>query len=910
MNEFLLWVLVFCPFVQTLFFAFAPKLLQSRLGFISSLFAAGYLAIVIHFSQNLDPANTLRVSQAWVPQLMVNLSFSADGLSLFFALLITGMGVLVSIYAQGYMDHSESRICKFYSYISIFMGAMLGTILADNLIVLFLFWEITGVISYLLIGYNDENVEAKKASRLAFLTTSLSGLCLLAGIVLIGVAGQTLELTEITSTGLIVTQNPSWVLPIMLLVLIGACGKSAQFPLHFWLPAAMTAPSPVSAYLHSATMVKLGVYLIARLFDLFSETSLWFPLVTTFSLSTVLIGGVFALRAYRLKQILAYATISQLGFFISFYGLGYPTGLAYDYVHIFNHSLYKGSLFMLVGILAHSANVTDVRHLVGLPRKMPFYSLIFAISLAAMAGIPGTTGFLSKELIIGDLVSAYKEQPSFALAAGTLLIGLLVKVAFTFRLFHYFFLNKEGVEIHIQRPPNWKLLFPPLLLSILALFWGIFPNSLERISRNYFIAGLHSLDAKEIVIWHGWGLNIAMSIFLFLGGIALFQFMRRFERGAQSAKSDHGLAELCSEFFDYLPFYAHKLTSTVHRPHAKNQIYWILAAFSLLIGGGILVNGAFFQLPEELSTLEAAEAMLIFATGLVLVMKTPLQRLISLCFVGFLIVYYFVLRQAPDLAMTQMVVEVATLFVLLLVFMKLPTGTKSTHNWKRLLIASIAGCSAALIPTFNGRFLGTDSLADFFLHNSIPFAGGANVVNTILVDFRALDTLVEITVIMVAALGIAAIGPRRTSYRLKHLPSFIPSPALPTIVPLIFLITIPFSIYITLRGHNQPGGGFTGGMILAISFVLLGMATRRSRLFLFDRINPLSLTLTGFLISLVSAVVSLADEGKFMVSRFYFDTVLLSTPVLFDFGVFLLVVGSVNLILGKIRNQTLLKDGQ
>ncbi len=909
MNEYLFWLLIFGPFIQTALFAFAPKSLQSYFGFISSLLASGYLAIVIHLSMNLDPASPLHISQEWVPQIKVNLSFYADGLGLFFALLIVGMGVLVSIYAQGYMDHSEPRIGKFYSYISIFMGAMLGAVLANNLVVLFLFWEITGVMSYLLIGYHDEKGEARKASRLAFLITSLSGLFLLAGILLIAVLDHTLELTEILSKGVILEQHPSWVLPIMVLILIGAYGKSAQFPLHFWLPSAMSAPTPVSSYLHSATMVKLGVYLIARIYSLFINTSLWFPLLTTLSLITVLLGGVLALRAYRLKQILAYATISQLGFFISFYGLGDSEGLTYDYVHIFNHALYKGSLFMMVGILAHSANVTDVRHLVGLRQKMPLYSLILAISLAAMAGVPGTTGFLSKELFVSDLIYLYKEQFSAVFAIGVLLFGLLLKVAFSCRLFYYFFICQKGTEIQIHRHPDWKLLLPPLILSLLALFWGIWPTTLERIARNYFIEGLHSLDAKGITIWHGWGLNLVISTSLFLGGIALFRFMRRYEREAESYKSP-GLAQFCSELLDRLPFYAKKMTGLIHRSHGRDHLYWIIIAFSLLIGSGMILNQVSLYLPSKLSEVEAAQVMLIIATGLVLKMKTPLQRLISLSFIGFLTVYYFTLRQAPDLAMTQMVVEVATLFVLLLTFSRLPSGIRAIHNKKQMLIAAVAGLSIALIPAFNGSFLTADSLSRFYLHNSMPLAKGANAVNTILVDFRALDTLIEIAVIMVAAIGVAAIGSQRASYQPKHLTSIIPSPALPSIMPLIFLLTLPFSLYITLRGHNQPGGGFTGGMILSISFVLLGIATRRSRFFLFDRISPLNLMLTGFLMSLLSGVISLAVDGTFMLSQFYLGTTLISSPLLFDLGIFLLVIGSVNLILAKMRNQTLQEESR
>ncbi|MCH1430073.1 MAG: DUF4040 domain-containing protein [Chlamydiales bacterium] len=909
MNEFLFWLLIFGPFVQTIFFAFKPKPLQPFLGFISSALAAGYLGIVVYLSMNLDPTDPLRFKHAWAPQIGVNFSFYTDGLGLFFALLITGMGVLVSIYAQGYMNHSNLKIGKFYSYISIFMGSMLGAVLANNLLVLFLFWEITGVMSYLLIGYDDEREEARKASKIAFLTTSLSSLCLLAGIILFGIMEQSLELTEILSKGLIIDKHPSWVLPIMVLILLGVYGKSAQFPFHFWLPSAMSAPTPVSSYLHSATMVKLGVYLVARIYTLFATTALWFPLVTTLSLITVVLGGVLALRAYRLKQILAYATISQLGFFISFYGLLDSKFLAYDYVHIFNHALYKGSLFMLVGILAYAAKATDVRHLVGLRQKMPFFSLILAISLAAMAGLPGTTGFLSKELLVSDLVYLYKEEPSTIIAIGILFIGLLLKIAFSCRLFHYFFICQRGVEIQIHTPPSWKLLLPPFVLSTLAIFWGIWPNSLEMIARNYFIEGLHTLNAKEITVWHGWGINVAISSLLFLGGIALFTFMRRYERQAPDNEI-RGLTKLCSELLDNLPQYSLKITGIVHKAHVREHLSWILLSFSLLVGGSLMLNQALLHLPQQVSAVEIAQLMLVFATALLLKLKKPLQRLISLSLIGFLTVYYFTLRKAPDLAMTQMVVEVATLIVLLLTFSKLPASNKPSRNWKQVFIALTAGISFALIPAFNGSFLTTDSLSDFYLRSSIPLAKGANAVNTILIDFRALDTLIEIAVIMVAAIGVAAIGPRKASYQSKHLPSIIPSPILPSIMPLIFLLIIPFSLYITLRGHNQPGGGFTGGMTLAIAFVLLSIATRRSRFFLFDRVNPLRLIIIGFFVSVLSGVISLVTKGTFMLSQFYWDTALISTPLLFDLGIFLLVIGSVNVILSKMRNQTLQGEKQ
>jgi len=878
-----------------------PKRTQSYLGLLSAFSALLCFGIVTHFSLNVLPFEPVYFSVDWFPMGYVKFSLLADGLALFFALLITGMGVLVFYYANFFMDSTDSKIKYFYCYMNLFMGAMLGAVFSNNLLVFFLFWEITGVMSYLLISYHYELHEARVASRMAFLITSIGSLCLLVGIIIVGVLDQTLEIAEVTQRGIVSGEHSFWFFAVMILFLTGIATKSAQYPFYFWLPEAMTAPTPVSAYLHSATMVKLGVYLLARVYVLFIDGSLWFPLVTTLSMVTVIIGGFLALFATSLKRILAYATISQLGFFISFYGMGDPEGIQYDYIHIFNHALYKGSLFMLVGILAHAASIKEVTQLGGIYKKLPIFSVIFAVSIAAMAGVPGTTGFLSKELLVKDVILLFKEEPVGAFVVMGLITGLLFKVAFSFRLFYYAFLHRNEQHIHIQERPNFNLLIPPLLLSSFALIFGIWPGGLETLSNIYSIEGLHKQELAEVALWHGFSINLAVSACLFAGGILLFYGVKHFITLHEKFR----FAQYWNFIVDQLPDWSGWLTSLVHSQNPQKNLRWVFTFLIILVGSTVVYLDRSVVLNFRFSLISLLEVFLIVTALMLLFVKQPVGQLICLSLIGFFVTFYFVLKEAPDVAITQMLVEVATLFVFVLLLFKIKPQRDKKTDPIRAILALFGGLTVASLPFFNGGIAEGDQLGLFYLQNSLSAALGANPVNTILVDFRGLDTLGEISVIIVSALSVAALLMKRKEPLIVHNIPLIPTPMLRAIMPAICSAALVFSLYLLVRGHNHPGGGFAGGMNVAISLVLASMCMRKSRIFLMDRLNLFYLMMGGLLLALFSGIISTIMSNGFMNSYYIGHISLLGTPFLFDLGIFVLIIGSVTSILYVIRENTL-----
>lgn len=907
---YLLLALIFFPFLQAVLFFQCKWLPKKSLGLLSTFFSLIYFAIVIFLTINQSQEGSpFQFSLPWVPSLLVNLSFRADGLALFFALLITGMGTLVSFYAQSYMNNKEERIRHFYSYISIFMGAMLGAVMADNLLVLFLFWEVTGVISYLLVSYDYHLPTARKAARSAFLLNAIAALALLVGIILIGVIGHTLEFSEITETGLILEKHPLWLFTIIALLLTGIAGKSAQFPFHFWLPEAMSAPTPVSAYLHSATMVKLGIYLVARIYPLFVETWLWFPLVTILSMVTVLIGGVSALFAKKLKQILAFATVSQLGFFISFYGIGDPQGLEYDYVHIFNHALYKGSLFMLVGILALTAGIKELDSARGICRKAPLFGSIFAISLAAMAGVPGTTGFLSKELLVRDLILFIKVKPVGGVVFGGLILGLLLKVAFSYRLFYTLFLSRSQEQVEFKKKPSIWILIPPLILSGCALVLGIWPTGLEHLSNAYVIQELHHPNPEELHLWHGFSLNLALSLSLFIGGVYFCKLTMAYEKSITSFK----FPSLCAFWFDWLetlPLKARNLTKLIHYPHVSWHLSLLFLTFIAGVIPPLLNLGIDLRVPTSFEKLDGLATSLTISSLLLLLLQKPLDRFIVLSLAGFLVTFYFVLRGAPDVAMTQMVVEVAMLFVIVLLFCKIPAEHKKVSSRSRLPIALLFGFLVASLPVLRGKISEGPSLREFFESNALTAAKGANVVNTILVDFRGLDTLGEIAVIAAAVFGICALFHSSRNQWFTPRDSLLPISPFGAVMPALFIVAFFMAFNLLFRGHNAPGGGFAGGMVIAISFILVKIALRQSRLFLFSKVSSIQMLALGLLFALLPAYLSLIYGDGLMVSYFISDMPMLNTPLLFDFGIMLLVIGAVTTTLFVLRTKSLYQGDQ
>jgi len=899
----LLLTLIFSPFLLGPFFALFPKRNLQVIGLVSTAFSLCLFILSIYFSLNLLENGPFQLFTPWVPELYLSFSFLADGLALFYVLLITGMGTLVCLYAHYYMDCSELRIRHFYCFIHLFMGAMLGAVLADNFILLFLFWEITGVMSYLLIAYHYEAPKAISASKLAFLLSSLASLCLLIGFILIGVLDHTLEISEVEAKGLIEGEHNYWFFAVMLLLLIGIYAKSAQFPLHFWLPEAMAAPTPVSAYLHSATMVKLGIYLVARISIIFATSELWLPLVTTLSLVTMLVGGIAALFAKPLKRILAYATISQLGFFISFYGLSDPQGLEYDYVHIFNHALYKGSLFMLAGIFAHSASITTIDQLGGIARKMPLCTAIFTLALAVMAGIPGTTGFLSKELLIKDIVLLAQQGTAATLIFIALLLGLLFKVAFTYRLFYYLFFSMNKNDAVVAHKPKLMMFAAPFILSSAALILGIWPRGILFLLKIYQTEGLHHEVNAEELLGHGNELNLILSLCIFGGGIFLFYLSKRYHKHLPS-QTLFNLANTSNNIIEKLPSYAQTITKNIHSSKPQVNLAWVFLFFSLTIAYALSSITANIEL-SFIPTLDSLiKVLIILALASVLLLRKLMAKLIGLSLVGFFITLYFTIKSAPDVAMTQMLVEVATLFVFILFFSKLTQERASPHSIRRAVLALVFGISVSFLPLMNGSLLSEISLGTFYLENAPILAKGNNTVNTILVDFRALDTLGEIAVIAVAALAVYGLFARHD----EKCSTLIPSPLFKAVMPLIFFCTLIYSLYLTLKGHNEPGGGFIGAMVAANCFILFVMAMGQRAQAILHKTPPMAAIFAGLALSLLASSISLLSNDAWMSAYFIKDLPFFNTPLLFDLGVFLLVFGAALAIIIRIRENSLFME--
>ena len=712
----------------------------------------------------------------WIPSLGINASFLVDGLSLFFGLVVSGMGLLVVFYATAYLDDTHRDHGRFHAYLILFMVSMLGTVLANNLMLLFVFWELTGLASFLLIGFLHGEENSRVGARQALLVTGCTGLLLLVGLLMVRQVAGTFDLHVLLTGAGLDGADRGWLTVALGLMLLGAFGKSAQFPFHFWLPNAMAAPTPVSAYLHSATMVKLGVFLCARLFPLFVENALWAPLLSWVAFGTMLLGALGALWSHDLKALLAYSTVSQLGYLIGYYGLGPTAGVEYDYLHILNHVFYKGCLFMVAGVVIHSTGVQDIRRLGGLWRRMPVVGVTCALAAATMAGIPGTTGFLCKELMLKEVFGALANHGVLG-AYAIVCVGLtsVVKVAFSVRLFSHVFLGRESAEAMAHyHAPSWALQLPPALLALAAVVLGVAPGLLDGMFVALSVAGLHQAPAP-LAVWHGLTPELLVSVGVVLGGLGLYaagqrtrwawgelprwlQFDVLFEQGLQRlGKTAKGLTRGlgADRPLMYLP---------------------VLLVFLLVVVGGrtaaALVNawregGGAAWGEAGLDPLRVFVASLIaLAVVGVVVLRRWTTQLISLSVAGFLTTFYFVLYRAPDLALTQILVEVVTLVLVLVLLGRFPRSAeegehtlKPSAGRKAFNVGVSLGVGAlmtSLVLWMTSR-PHPDPLGTWFKANTRELAEGGNTVNTILVDFRGFDTLGEITVLVIATLGVLGL---------------------------------------------------------------------------------------------------------------------------------------------------------
>lgn len=906
----LLFLAILLPTLFGIALTFSISRIRRFAGLLSSLTTFASFCCIFYIYKSIDHDQAMQFSIPWVPSLKVNLAFLVDGLSLFFGFLVTGVGTLVNFYAHFYMEKDDPYLKRFYIYLNLFTSSMLGCVFADNLLVMFLFWELTGVTSFLLIGYLFTDKTSLVSARMVFLVTSLTSLLLLVGIIIIGSLDQTFLWTEIVTQGVSYGEHEYWQVAVILCFMIAIFGKSAQLPFYFWLPNAMRAPTPISAYLHSATMVKLGVFLTARMYPLFVTSEIWFPLVVSVCLLTMLIGAVLSLLSNDLKMILAYATVSQLGFFISIYGMGDISGVNYDFVHILNHAFYKGSLFMLVGIINHATGIRDIRQLGGLWKYLPTTTVIFFIATLAMAGVPGTTGFISKELLLKDLLLL--ETNMFAGIAILLLIvcASVFKVAFSIRLFYHLFVREKPIENSNIHRPCWQVLVAPALLSMCALGFGIWPVGLEHIAESFYVSGLHSEDLSSLKVWHGWSLELKISVMILGTGALLFYFAER--KQVWSLLSPFpDFAKVWTRLIESTVTIADKCTLFLKGKSIDRHIAVLLLFFACGVGGVLIFQGAMpwrglIQSPGSLYRWTAL-IMIASTTLAVPLLSGGLSQVLALASSGFFVTLYFVFYMAPDLAMTQILIEVVTgimLLVMVWAFRKeVPIKEDVRRTVLRITIALLVAVAGIAISLSYSGLEGSKPLAEYYLRSSVPLANGANAVNTILVDFRGLDTLGEVTVLLIAAIAIIGLVTRKHPPQISWDSSLVlvPSEILRTLSPAIFAMINFFALYLLIRGHNQVGGGFIAGLASSIAFILLGFSLQLSALKKMLPMNLLLLSGSGVALALIVGLLP-SLFGKAFLTH---GVLQIPTALVFDIGVYIVVLGITLISIFALRSDAL-----
>lgn len=876
-------------------------------------------------------------SWSWLPQLGIDFSFRLDALGLLFALLISGIGTLIYIYAYFYLGPKNS-LNKLYLLLMLFMAAMLGISLSNNLILLLVFWELTSISSFLLVGYWSNYDAAQRGSRMALTITGMGGLAMLGGFILLGQITGTYEIDQIlTMTAQI--QSHALFVPTLLLILLGAFTKSAQFPFHFWLPNAMAAPTPVSAYLHSATMVKAGIFLVARLLPIFAGAALFHNLVTFIGLFTLCMAAFFAIFKEDLKGLLAYSTISHLGLIMCLLGNGSPLAVAAAIFHIINHATFKAALFMIAGIIDHESGTRDLRKLSGLWQLLPYTATLTMVTAASMAGVPLTNGFLSKEMFFTELLSNLSGPVLICSAIVATLAGIFA-VAYSVRLVHGVFfdgpLGKQVPNKDAHEPP-FGMRAPATLLAILCILVGLFPALLvENIVNSTARASTQVMDFEgaHLALWHGFNMPLLMSVIASIGGL-IFYFSLAKGGKIREIDLDPYLGRLQGRvafdlFLKSLLLNSRKFKRLTENGKLQSYILWIvvfsIAIVSLPFLGQGLTTGT-----RELTHAPALAIvlwLLLFSSCWMMLWfhHERIKAVLISGAIGLVVTMVFICFSAPDLALTQITVDVVTTVLLLMSLSLLPQLTpyesSVSRRWRDALIAIGGGLGIAWI-TWLILTRDHNSISWFFMQQSIPLGGGTNVVNVILVDFRGFDTFGEITVLGIAGIGALCLmdgmrthGTTMTqglSYR------FNPSPLMLRITASWILpIALVVSLYIFLRGHNLPGGGFIAGLITALALIIQYMALGQ------DHAEQLLKAKSGRLYEIwigtglvIAGLTGLGawfwgrpflTSAHFYVSPPILGEMHLATAALFDVGVYITVVGATMLlisVLGDSRHSSM-----
>lgn len=918
----LLWISLL-PILGAMVPLMARRQSRNQCAWLTAIAPAVALILVLQQAPAVLKGEVLRYSTEWIPQLGLELAFRLDGLTLLFCLLILGIGLLIILYARYYLSEQDS-MGRFYSFLMLFMAAMLGIVMSNNLLQLWVFWELTSLSSFLLISFWWQKTEGRKGARMALTVTGAGGLCLLAGILMVQQVVGTLNVDEVLASGDQIRQHP-WYTAILIMFLLGAFTKSAQFPFQFWLPHAMAAPTPVSAYLHSATMVKAGIFLLARMYPVLAGTDLWFFIVSLTGLATLLLGAYFALFKHDLKGLLAFSTISHLGLITMLLGLGSQMAAVAAVFHIINHATFKASLFMAAGIIDHESGSRDMRKLNGLIRYMPHTAILAMIAAASMAGIPLLNGFLSKEMFFAETLHQDLLGSLSWVIPALATVGGILSVAYSLRFIHDVFFNGEPIDLpKVPHEPPRYMKIPVEILVALCLAVGIVPNLIVGdllYAASSTVIGQMAPNV-DIAIWHGLNLPLLMSIMAVLGGMIVYSQRKRMFR-FQGQFQDRDAKLTFEHVIQSMVEGGKRIVLFIDNGSLQRYLLCLLTAI-IVIGGYAMLNLQPLnttRAPIPLDAITLVGAFILCCGGLATAFwhHKRLRSLLGLSVVGLVVSIAFARFSAPDLALTQLSVEVVTIILLMLALFFLPQRTPKESTPSRIIRdLSVSGAIGGIIATITYAILTrpVSSISDFFLANSKIGGGGTNVVNVILVDFRGFDTLGEITVLGIAAIGIYKLLLRLRlsmpasdvvgrSWSAERYPMILATVS-QSLLPLALLV----SVYIFLRGHNEPGGGFIAGLVTSVAVILQYMAHGVDWIKTRLNLDYQRVVASGVLIATLTGLGSWLFGRPFLTSWFdHFHLPLigdfeLASAMLFDLGVYLAVVGATLLILANLGKMT------
>lgn len=882
-----------------------------RIGRLGMLVAAAPMVVALiftatHLGEVLDGTTTTQ-SIDWVPQLGLSIDLALDGLSATMTFIVSGIGLAVMPYGYRYFEGQHQDLGRLAGLLTLFGGAMLGVVQADHLLFLYMCWELTSVTSYLLIGNVHSDPEARTAALYAILITGAGGLAMLGGFILIGQSVGTYRISELLAQGV---PNSTTVSVAAALILLGAFTKSAQYPFHSWLPGAMAAPTPVSAYLHSATMVKAGVYLVARLAPVLVVVGFWRPLIIAVGLTTMILGGLRALRQHDLKQLLAFSTVSQLGFMMTLFGAGIPQAHLAGWLLLGSHALFKATLFMVVGIVDHELGTRDIREFPTLGSKWHGLAIITALSAGSMAGLPLVFGFIAKETAYAAIAESTFGFRGLVLVG--LIVGSMLTLAYAARFWWGTFVPPRfrDTRVYNQAIPR-MFLIPPALLSVLTLLFGLWPQLLNSLSNVSIVGWQDTYEPFHLALWGGFNLPLLLTLITFAGGSLLVVFNAQVQPVLRLGHAIPNGRIVYAKALNGLLSGSKRVTRLVQSgslPVYAGVILTTVALAPLVM----LLKGIFdISLPPWFHIAEIPLAVLLSVSALgALLVPRRFSAALFLGAAGYSMAGLFVYYGAPDLALTQVTIETLSTLAFVLVLRRLPSRFEreltNRHRATRVTIAALVGITVFVFALVAASGSLGSSVSDDIVARAVPDGHGHNIVNVILVDFRGLDTMGETTVLVAASIGAVALA--RAGRRPRQAVSQTPESVLSRIifvdvsVRLVIHAVIMMSLWLLFAGHNQPGGGFVGGLLAGSAITIRYMAGGMNEVRGYNRFKPWTVLGTGLLVAAGTAIAPMAlGKPVLFVSQFspslpLIGTVHLSTALAFDAGVYLAVVGMVLMV--------------